>query len=424
MVEEENRYNIRGLDRSIKFIGLTRFIRAMGRSSTFIFLPLVLIEIYSLPLVTTGLLQGCAILIMAFTQLYAGRLSDQIGRRLLMVLSPIPNIFLFLLMFFSIYEHMSVLVLVGSWFSTVVVNALQYPALQAAVADLSPPQDRMSAFTLVRIMVNLGVAVGPIIGGVLASIGFEYIFMVASIATVIEVVVLYLAVPESYKSRETTTRETPKSSYLGALKNRFFLTFLLVSIIFQFFIRQSGVSLTVYAVVFNNLSLIDLGIVYAVNGSLVVLLQFRMLRLMTSRWSAIMWRGIGTVVWAAAFSVLVFSASFAVIILFMIISTVGENFTTPTTNTIVTKIAPSNQRGSYIGAYSFFSSFGSFAGSVLGLLMLSIFKGVTSEFWILVVIGTALVSIAYFKINNRYSNEIGTQSGTSQTTTVTKQGGY
>ncbi len=412
MDTEENRYNIRNLDRSIRYIGVTRFIRAMGRSSTFIFLPLVLIQTYSLSFLETGLIQGTATLIMAFVQLYSGRLSDRIGRRLLMVYSPIPNIFLFLLIFFSIYSHLGILILVGSWYATVVVTAMQFPALQAAVADLSKPEDRMSAFTLVRIMVNIGTAIGPLLGGVLATFGFEYIFLVASIATVFEVSLMYLTVPESYYvPRKADMIRTPRIRYRNVLSNRFFLVFIVVSIIFQFFIRQSSVSLTVYAVVLNNLSLIKLGLVYAVNGSMVVLLQFRMLRMMTSRWSAIIWRSIGTLVWAGSFFILAFSASFAAIIFFMIISTLGENFTTPTTNTIVTKIAPPSQRGTYVGAFGFFSRFGSFLGSALGLFMLSMFQNVTSGFWIIVVVGTILVAVAYRKLDHGYNREIAYQAG-------------
>lgn len=406
MNQEENRYNIAGLNRRIKYIGITRFIRAMGRSSTFIFLPLILIQFYGLSFIEAGLLQGFATLLMAIVQLYAGHLTDRIGRRVLMVLIPIPNVFFFLLMFFAIHLHYGVSVLVGSWFATVLVNALQYPALQAAVADLSPDRDRMSAFTLVRIMVNLGVAVGPIMGGFLASVGFEYIFLVASIASIIEVVVLYFAVPETYESRESGASVDFGAGLRRALKSRFFLYFILVGIIFQFFIRQSSISLTVYAVVLNNLSYLDLGIVFAVNGSLVVLLQFRMLRLMTSRWTAIIWRGIGTIVWAVSFLILGISAAFLVILVFMIVSTVGENFTTPTTNTIVTKAAPESLRGTYIGAYSFFSSIGSFMGSVLGLLMLTLFQGITSLFWLIIGLGTGLVSLLYFAMNASYSSEV------------------
>ena len=398
----ESRYTVRGLNRRIYYIGLTRLIRSTGRSSTFIFMPLVLIEVYNLSFIFAGALLGFATLIMAIVQLYSGRLTDRLGRRFFMVLVPIPNILFFFLMYVSVLRHFSSIVLVGSWFASVIVNALQFPALQASVADMSTPEDRMSAYTMVRIMVNTGTAIGPLLGGFLATIGFEYIFLVASIATIVEIFILYLAVPETYSPQAESASAYSQKGLKSTLGNRFCLSFVLVGILFMFFYRQQGVSLSVYAIVLSKLPLIDLGYLYAINGILVVLLQFRILKLMTSRWSPLVWRGVGVLFYAGAFLVLAISPAFIIIIIFMIISTMGENFTSPTTQTIVTLIAPVDKRGTYIGAYSFYTSFGSFTGSVLGLLLLSYLRGITPLFWVLVSIGTFVIAILYMFLDRSF----------------------
>ncbi|EQD78577.1 multidrug efflux permease, partial [mine drainage metagenome] len=241
-----------------------------------------LVEVYKLQFVYAGLLLGTATLIMAIVQLYSGRLTDRLGRRFFMVLVPIPNIFFFALMFLSVLKGFPAIVLVGAWYASVIVNALQFPALQAAVADMSTPEDRMSAYTMVRIMVNMGTAVGPLLGGFLATIGFEYIFLVASVATIVEIFILYFAVPETYSPLPEPSVAYSQKGMRSTLGNRFFLSFVLVGVLFMFFYRQQGVSLSVYAIVLSNLPLIDLGYLYAINGILVVLLQFRILKMMTS----------------------------------------------------------------------------------------------------------------------------------------------
>ncbi|EQD39842.1 multidrug efflux permease, partial [mine drainage metagenome] len=114
------------------------------------------------------------------------------------------------------------------------------------------------------------------------------------------------------------------------------------------------------------------------------------------------WRGVGVLFYAGAFMVLAISPAFIVIIIFMVISTMGENFTSPTTQTVVTLIAPVDKRGTYIGAYSFYTSFGSFAGSVLGLLMLSFFSGITPLFWILIGTGTFVVAALYVLLDSKF----------------------
>ncbi len=399
----ENIYNVRGLNRRIYYIGLARFIRATGRVSSFIFLPLVFIQVYHLSFILTGVLVGFATLIMAIVQMYSGRMTDRIGRRFFMILIPIPNILAFFVMFLSIQYHLSVLILIGSLYVTTFINALQYPALQAAVADLSLPEHRMSAYAMVRIMANIGAAFGPLIGGLLAGVGFQYVFLLASVGTTLEIFILYLIVPETYQPGAILKQSRVLQGMRNTLSDRFFMVFVVVGIAFAFFMRQNNTSLSVYAVVLTHLPLLYLGYLFALNGSIVVLLQFPMLRMMTRYSSAITWRAVGALFYSAGFLILSISPAFVIIIIYMFISTLGENFISPTTQTIVTSIAPPDLRGTYIGTYSFFSSFGRFSGSFLGLFVLSLFSGIPQQFWIYISLGMFLVSLTYFSMGRSVS---------------------
>ncbi len=392
----ENIYNVRNLNKKIYYIGFARFIRATGRTSSFIFLPLVFIQVYRLSFILTGVIVGFATLVMALMQLYSGKMTDRIGRRFFMISIPIPNIFAFFIMFLSIQVHLSVIILISSLYVTTLINALQYPALQAAVADLSTPEHRMSAYTIVRIMTNIGAAFGPLIGGLLAGIGFQYVFLLASLATCVEILILYMIVPETYTPAAGSRQRPGLQRMRDTLSDRFFLVFILAGIAFAFFMRQNNTSLSVYAVVLENIPLLYLGYLFALNGAIVVLLQFPMLRLMTKKFSAITWRAVGALFYASAFLILSISPAFLIIIIYMFVSTLGENFISPTTQTIVTSIAPSELRGTYIGTYSFFSSFGRFTGSFMGLFVLSIFSGIPGQFWVWVALGTYMVSVSYF----------------------------
>ncbi len=395
----ENQFNIRGLRKELYYIGFARFIRATGRVSSFVFLPLVFIELYREPFLITGVIVGLATLLMAVVQSYSGRLTDRIGRRILMVIIPIPNVLAFFLMFLAIDLHLSVYLLLGAFYVTTLINALQFPALQAAIADLSPPEHRLSAYGMVRMMVNTGSAIGPLTGGFLATIGLQYIFLLASALTVVEIVVIYFSVPETYNFPTPQKKEISTAPAKSILSDRFFISFIIVGIIFVFFLRQNSISLSVYAVVLEKLPLLYLGYIYSVNGLVVVALQLPTLRLMTSRWSAMTWRGVGVLFYATAFSLLSISPTFTMIMIYMFTATIGENFISPTTQTIVTSLAPPDKKGTYIGTYSFFTSTGSFMGSALGLLLLSILKGIPAEFWIYISIGTFAVSMLYFSMS-------------------------
>uniref|UniRef100_UPI00258BBA3A MFS transporter n=1 Tax=Acidiplasma sp. TaxID=1872114 RepID=UPI00258BBA3A len=84
------------------------------------------------------------------------------------------------------------------------------------------------------------------------------------------------------------------------------------------------------------------------------------------------------------------------------IMTIGEDFVAPTTQTIITSIAPQNMKGTYIGIYNLFISFGSFSGAVIGLYLLSYYENRTALFWFIIAMGSLMVGMLYFIINGSF----------------------
>ena len=401
----EYRYNFKNLDPRLKILSIVRFVRAFGRGSTFVFLPLVFISVYHLSFILTGLLLGFATLLMATVQFLAGIWTDRIGRRSILVYSQIPGILAYLAVYYSVAVPHFLYLAIGAWYSTVVINAVQYPAVQAAVADITSVGDRLSGFTLIRVMANLGIAVGPLVGAYLAGYGLQYIFLISSAATAVEVVMLYLFMGETYtpsvqiEKKARILRDTVKN-------DRFFLLFIVIGILLAFFSRQRGTSLTVYTVVLSRMPFMDLGAIWALNGILVVILQFPLLRIMTANGNSMMWRGVGVLFYAVSFVVLSAVPTLGILLLSMTISTVGEDFVSPTTQAIVTTIAPGYLRGSYIGVYNLIIASGSFAGSLVGLWLLYALRNFSSTYWDYIAIGSLGVAVLYVAISKPFSKRM------------------
>ena len=402
----EYRYNFRNLDHRLKILSIVRFVRAFGRGSTFVFLPLVFISVYHLSFILTGLLLGFATLLMAGVQFLAGRWTDRIGRRSILVYSQIPGVIAYLAVFYSVAVPHFVYLAIGSWYSTIAINAVQYPAVQAAVADITSVSDRLSGFTLIRVMANLGIATGPLVGAYLAGYGLQYIFLIASCATAAEVAMLYFFMGETYRPPDTieVKRRLIRDTVKG---DRFFLIFIVIGILLAFFTRQRGTSLTVYTVVLSNLPFLDLGYIWALNGILVVILQLPLLRVMTGKGNSMVWRGVGVLFYAGAFVVLSAVPTLGVLLLSMTISTVGEDFVSPTTQAIVTTIAPGYLKGSYIGVYNLIIASGSFTGALLGLWLLYALRNFSSTYWDYIAIGSLLVAFLYIAISGSFSRRMG-----------------
>ncbi|MCL5989250.1 MAG: MFS transporter [Candidatus Thermoplasmatota archaeon] len=382
-------------------LSATRFIRAFGRGSTFIFLPLIFIIDYKVSFIETGVLLGFATVIMAVIQYFSGIFTDKIGRRSILVYSQIPAVVLYLLIYYTVAVPHYFIPLVLSWYGTIVVNSVQYPAVQASVADITEVQDRLSGYTMMRIMANLGIAVGPLLGAYLAGYGLQYIFLISAIATVVEIVMLYLMMRETYfpKLHEPLLKGDLSKAYRS---DKFFIAFIVIGIFLGFFMRQRGSSLTVYSIAIENLPFMYLGYIWALNGLLVVLIQIPILRLMTNAGNPMLWRGIGTIFYAGAFLVLVNYPTLEILLLFMTISTFGEDMLSPTTQSIITSIAPENMRGSYIGVYNLYISIGSFSGAIIGLWLLAVLRNLTATYWIIIAIGSIATAVMYISISGQF----------------------
>ncbi len=387
----------------------TRFIRAFGRGSSFIFVPLVFIIVYHVDFIDTGIFLGSATLIMALIQYYSGILTDRVGRRLILVYSQIPAVVFYILIFYAIAVPDYFLLLLGSWYGTIIINSIQYPAVQAAVADVTSISDRLSGYTVMRVMANLGIAVGPLMGAYLAYRGFQYIFLVSAIVTVVEIFMLFYLFRESYVPSEHVPL---KKGDLGKTyrKDRFFIFFILIGIVLGVFMRQRGSTFTVYTIVIESLPYSYLGYVWALNGALVVVLQFPFLRLMTKVGNPMMWRGVGTLFYAISFLILTSSPVFLILVAFMTVSTFGEDLLSPTTQSIITTLAPENMRGSYVGVYNLYTSFGGFAGAIIGLFLLFYLQDVPGTYWLYIASGTAVVAVMYTLLSSMFTRRLAENS--------------
>lgn len=342
---------------------------------------------------------------MAFVQYYSGILTDKIGRRTILVYSQIPAVIFYMIIYYTVANPYYFIALLGSWYGTIIINSVQYPAVQASVADITSVRDRLSGYTIMRIFANLGIAIGPLIGAYLASYGLQYIFLVSSIVTVIEIFMLYFLMNETYIPSEHIQAKKGELSRTY-MRDGFFVVFIIIGVLLQIVMRQRGSTFTVYTIVLQHLPYMYLGYIWALNGILVVTMQFPLLRLMTKFGNPMLWRGMGTLFYAISFLILTDSSAFMILALFMTISTIGEDLLSPTTQSIITTLAPDNMKGSYVGVYNLYSSFGGFAGAIIGLYLLFDLQGVSSTYWLYISIGTIAVAIMYVFISGMFSRRM------------------
>ena len=119
----------------------------------------------------------------------AGRLTDIVGPIAVIKTS------LFLsgvLLFLYPLAHSFPTILAITFLFAILNESVRPPSL-SMISDLVRPPQRKSAFALSRLAVNLGMSVGPAIGGVLALISFRWLFFVDGATSILAGVVIAMA---------------------------------------------------------------------------------------------------------------------------------------------------------------------------------------------------------------------------------------
>ena len=109
----------------------------------------------------------------------AGKAADRFGPLMIMEFSLLTS-GVVLLLFPLVRSWLGVLAMTGLFAAT---NEAFRPANLALIGELSAPEGSKPAFALSRFAVNLGMSVGPAVGGLLAQISFPLLFVVDGCST-------------------------------------------------------------------------------------------------------------------------------------------------------------------------------------------------------------------------------------------------
>ncbi|MEU8102802.1 MFS transporter [Nonomuraea muscovyensis] len=277
------------------------------------------------------------------SQLLAGVLADRIGRRATLAGSMVATAVTMLALGYST----SLFAVTAAMFVLGLVIDAYRPASNALVADLVSPAERPRAYGLLFWAINLGYAVGMTAGGWLAGVGFLWLFWIDAVSCVAFAVLVWRAVPET----RPAVRETPGGFGL-VLRDRVMLGFTLTVLGNAFMYAQTVTMLPVAMTKVVGLPTGEFGVVMALNGVLIVIVQplvsSRLGRFDPSRVLAL-----GMTVMGVGFALTAFVTSAAGLAATIVVWTAGEIATAGLAGAIVALLAPAHLRGRYSGLFGF-----------------------------------------------------------------------
>ena len=356
------------MNKDILSLTFARLIMSFGYSIAFPFLSIYLYEVRNLSMSLIGSILGISTIFGVIGRILGGLLSDYFGSKNVLIISIFIRSFIFLSISIVITFNLDyklfipILILNSLFFSINMSN------LDTIVAQLSKEEDRNLAYSINRVGVNLGWSLGPAIGGVIAVKSFSLLFFISFLATIFSAIMLQLTIPNTNK-----TLKSFEFPIRDILNNKQFFLFSLFSIGFFITMSQLISTLSVYATNLVKISKNELGILYAINGLLVVFLQIPISNYIEKidEKKALV---IGTFFYFIGYLSIGFANNFYHLLISIIIITIAEMFVVPSAQTMASILSDKNKLGSFIGFFGLLQGLGWAIGPIIGGFSMDIFK--------------------------------------------------
>ncbi|MFJ6185044.1 MDR family MFS transporter [Streptomyces sp. NPDC092295] len=368
------RESVSGLPREFWWLWTSTLVNRLGAFvATFMALYLTLDRGYSASY--AGLVASLHGLGGVISSLVAGVMTDRFGRRPTLLIAQSSTAASVALLGFMREPAAiaAVAFLVG------MASNASRPAVQAMMADIVKPEDRVRAFSLNYWAINLGFAISSAGAGFVAQYSYLAGFLGEAAMTLACAVLVFLKLPESRPERGpagaparatagknagagagtgtgtesgTGTGSAPEASIgMGTvLRDGRFMSVVSLSFVVALIFQQGSVGLPV-AMGADGFTSADYGFAIAVNGVLIVVMQIPVTRFIQHRDPRRLLI-VSSVLAGYGFGLTAFAGSIAVYALTVCVWSLAEIVNAPTQTGLVVRLSPVHGRGRYQGMYT------------------------------------------------------------------------
>lgn len=317
-----------------------------------------------LPLTTIGTLMTINAVCSVIASFIAGPIADRVGRKGVMVISLLTDAVMFVLMIqASDYVTFAILMAIRGF-----SNPLYRVGADAMLADLIPQEQRTEAYSLIRMINNAGIAIGPTVGGFLAATSYNLAFYAAAIGMALYGLILALFGRETLQFVPEASAQAARTRFGGydkVFSDRAFTPIIGLMMFGWITATLMWILMPVYAKTSFGVPENLYGWIPTTNALMVVFLQVLITRCTRLHETRRM-MALGMFFYAIANGLVALSAGFWGFWIAMLVMTIGELVIVPTSSTYVANIAPADMRGRYMSIYGLTWSFGQGVGPVLG----------------------------------------------------------
>ena len=365
---------IRGLDPHLPhvvwLVQVGGVVNALGNGIVFPFAVIYLHNVRGISFADAGFALAIGGAAALTAGLVAGTLVDRIGGRNTLVLGLLVQAVAFTL-FPLIREpwHAYALFAVDG-----IGTACFWPGQSTLLSRLTPAEDRHAAFALQRVSMNLGIGIGGVVGGLIATTSdpgsFTRMFVLDA-ATFLVFAAVLATVREPFPD-EPEAHEEQEGGYRAVLRDRNFLALTGLNVLFVAVGYEVFALLPPFAKNYAGVSERWVGFIWLANTLLIVLIQLPVSKALEGR-RRMAALALMNLLWAVA-ALLVLAGGEALngtsaALVFMtatMVFALGETLQGPTQAPLVADLAPDHLRGRYFALGAMSWSAGSILGPAIG----------------------------------------------------------
>jgi MFS family permease len=371
-------------------------LNSLGWSATMPFLAVYLSSVRDVSLATIGAVYLVAGLLSLASQLVGGRLTDTMGPKSIMLIGYGFSVVSSLILSYFIGVGADTNLILLSYPIFNFLRGLSSPAAYAIVAN-SEISNLKTGLSLLSIAGNLGFAIGPALGGVLAqTLNYSSVFLLSAAVPAITSGITGVYVKGGLLQGPGAEGIGRTSAMLNWRTDRNLILFLLLTVCGYIAIGYEIVPISIYVQDFLNFSPEQIGYLFATNGVVIVLLQLP-LSSFFYRAKRLVYPLIGSCFFAAvSFVAAGLSSTFAQFEGVMVVLTLGEIFMTVPSQTVLTLFSGVRSRGTFQGYYSAAALGGRSLSPLAGLYSFQVFAGDPALGWYAIAGFTALLGVGYY----------------------------
>lgn len=383
------------MDRRLLILFVTIFIDLMGFG---IFIPVV--PIYARELNASDALVGdtgalFSLMMFIFTPVW-GSLSDRFGRRpiILWALGISAVSYLLFAQANTLFLLIAARMLTG-------IGSGNITAAQAYITDITPPEGRAKAMGLIGAAFGLGFIFGPPMGSfIYMHFGVEWVGYIAAIICVLNMVAVWLFLPESLQQKvmDRAIRIKPITGAIKALKEERFRDLYLISFIFITAFSMMQMTIALFWTDDYGLNKEQIGWMFAAVGLASAIVQGGMIGWLQRTFGERQLMVYGCISLSAGLSLIAFipEAYFLPLsILSIILLAFGNGCLNPTILSQLSKNAQQREQGEVLGLNQSFGSLARIAGPALGGRLYEVHHGLPYVTSGLIMLGALYYVITY-----------------------------